>query len=84
MNSSKSKRVPIWKLFSKLRQIIAVVPEANAPWRSWDSASTREIQLEFDFEARRRKCVRDKVSATALRGQIVEGMGEPWCKNSNY
>ncbi|WP_395739143.1 hypothetical protein [Prosthecobacter sp.] len=54
MNSSNSKRVPILKIFSKLRQLIAVVPEANAPYRSWDRASTREIQLEFDFEHRRR------------------------------
>ncbi|WP_395748699.1 hypothetical protein [Prosthecobacter sp.] len=54
MNSSNSKRVPLLKLFSKLRQFIAVVPEANAPYRSWDKASSREIQLEFDFEHRRR------------------------------
>ena len=54
MNSSNSKRVPLWKLFGKLRSLIAVVPQANVPHRSWDHAATREIQLEFDFELRGR------------------------------
>ncbi len=54
MNSLNSSRTPIWKMFGKLRNLIIVEPQADAPWRSWDRASSREIQLEFDFEQRKR------------------------------
>ena len=53
MNSSNSRQIPIWKLFGKLRSLIVVAPQANVPHRSWDKASTREIQLEFEFENRK-------------------------------
>lgn len=53
MNSSNSTQMPIWKLFGKLRNLIVVVPQANCPRRSWDSAASREIQLEFEFDLRK-------------------------------
>jgi hypothetical protein len=54
MHSSNSRRIPLWKLFGKLRSLIVVAPQDYSPRRSWDSASSREIQLEFDFELRTR------------------------------
>jgi hypothetical protein len=64
MNSFNSKRLPIGKLFGKLRSLIALAPQPNSPHRSWDRASSREIQLEFDFELRKR--VRESRSAVSV------------------
>ena len=50
MRSSNSRQIPILKLFGKLRNLIVVAPQPNTPHRSWDRASSREIQLELDFE----------------------------------
>lgn len=54
MNTFNSKRLPMGKLLGKLRSLIVVAADANSPHRSWDRAATREIQLEFDFEHRKR------------------------------
>ena len=82
MNSFNSKRVPIWKLFGKLRSLIAVVHEADAPHRSWDRASSREIQLEFDFERSGRKGVKLlTVSPVAMQGKRGGEQDKPWCQN---
>lgn len=68
MNSFNSKRLPIGKLFGKLRSLIALAPQPNCPHRSWDRASSREIQLEFDFELRKRACeTRNAISAAAFK-----------------
>lgn len=64
MNSFNSKRLPISKLFGRLRSLIALAPPPNSPHRSWDRASSREIQLEFDFEHRKR--VRETRSAISV------------------
>ena len=82
MNSTNSKRVPLWKLFGKLRSLIAVAHEADAPHRSWDRASSREIQLEFDFERNRRKGVKLlTVSPVAMQGKRGGDEAQPWCQN---
>jgi hypothetical protein len=82
MNSSNSKRVPIWKLFGKLRSLIAVANEADAPHRSWDRASSREIQLEFDFERSGRKGVEMlTVSPVAMQGQRGGERDKSWRQN---
>ena len=82
MNSSNFKRVPIWKLFGKLRSMIAVAHEADAPHRSWDRASSREIQLEFDFERRGLRGVeRGAVSTVALQGKEGGEQAKSWCPN---
>ena len=49
MAASNSRQDPILRLFSRLRNLITAVPVADAPRRPWDSASSREIQLELDF-----------------------------------
>ena len=82
MNSSNSKRVPIWKLFGKLRSLIAVASEADAPHRSWDRASSREIQLEFDFERSGRKAVKMlTVSPVAMQGPRGGEQEKSWRQN---
>lgn len=40
------------KLFGKLRHIVVAPQDPNTPRRPWDSASAREIQLEFDLDTR--------------------------------
>ena len=85
MNSTNSKRVPLWKLFGKLRSIIAVVHEADVPRRSWDRASSREIQLEFDFERNKRKAVKLlTISPVAMQGKRGGEEVQTWCQNSMY
>lgn len=82
MNASNSKRVPIWKLFGKLRSLIAVVPHANEPRRSWDHASTREIQLEFDFELRGRiRGGRAAISTLSLSDKSRDHEVKSWGRN---
>ena len=82
MNSTNSKREPLWKLFGKLRSLIAVAHEADAPHRSWDRASSREIQLEFDFERNRRKGVKLlTVSPVAMQGKRGGEEGQSWRQN---
>lgn len=51
--ANTSRTPPFLKLLDKLRNIVVVVPGEVAPRRGWDSASSREIQLELDLDARR-------------------------------
>ena len=82
MNSINSKRVPLWKLFGKLRSLIAVANEADAPHRSWERASSREIQLEFDFERNGRKGVKLlTVSPVAMQGKRGGAEAKSWRQN---
>lgn len=65
MNTRNSKRLPpLGKLFGKLRSLIALTPAGPVPYRSWDSAASREIQLEFDFGHRRRQIQRGGAANT--------------------
>lgn len=48
--SKLSHMPPFLKLLSKLRNVVAAVPDYDGPRRSWDSAAAREIQLELDLE----------------------------------
>ncbi|MEZ5384307.1 MAG: hypothetical protein R3F13_02200 [Prosthecobacter sp.] len=46
------RRTPaLAKLLGKIRTMMIASPDAG-PHRSWDSAATREIQLEFEFRNR--------------------------------
>jgi len=83
MNASNSKRIPIWKLFGKLRSFIVVQPDPNAPHRSWDRAASREIQLEFDFERRGRMGVKGAViSAVCRHNKRGDEVERSWRRNS--
>ena len=85
MNSRNSRRKPLWKLFGKLRSIIAVAPSQNVPCRSWESAASREVQLEFDFERNSRIGLRGLVAAKAsLRSKMGEETAKPSYQNSIY
>lgn len=59
----------MWKLLGRLRSIIAVAPSGDAPWRSWEKASSREVQLEFDFE----KNVKNNLGKKGLFNVVVRG-----------
>lgn len=48
-----SRTPPFLKLLDKLRNIVVAVPPGDGPRRGWDSASSREIQLELDLDSRR-------------------------------
>ncbi|MBB5033596.1 hypothetical protein [Prosthecobacter vanneervenii] len=72
MNSRNSRRRPMWKLLGRLRSIIAVAPSGDGPWRSWEKASSREVQLEFDFEKNIKNTLGKKgLFRVAVRGQKV-------------
>lgn len=79
MNATNSKRVPLWKLFGKLRSLIVVAPEANAPHRSWDRAASREIQLELDFDLRGKQ---GRVSKVILHDPRGMEKTKSWGANS--
>lgn len=51
--ANTSRTPPFLKLLDKLRNIVVAVPGEPAPRRGWDSASSREIQLELDLGSRR-------------------------------
>lgn len=59
----------MWKLLGRLRSIIAIVPAQDAPWRSWEKASSREVQLEFDFE----KNIKNGLGKKSLLNVVVRG-----------
>lgn len=62
----------MWKLLGRLRSIITVESSQDAPWRSWEKASSREVQLEFDFEKSLKNALGKKGFLNmAVRGQKV-------------
>ena len=85
MNSRNSRRKPLLKLFGKLRSMIAIVPSQDAPYRSWERAASREIQLEFDFDRNSRIGLSGLSAAKmALRSKKGGEMAKTWCQNSIY
>lgn len=85
MNSANTKRLPLSKLFGKLRRLIVVVPQGDVPHRSWDSAAAREIQLEFDFERRKRAGERKNLVSALLtrRPESHVEHDKPWGREPN-
>lgn len=57
-----SRTPPFLKLLDKLRNIVVAVPSGDySPRRGWDTALSREIQLELDLGSRRE--VQDRTGA---------------------